>query len=191
LADEDPDTDGKAFTYNLRFPGQIFDAESGVHYNYYRDFDPSIGRYIQSDPIGLEGGINTYAYVGSRPLTRFDPLGLYDSRMRGSPGNDPYPGCGNDPACRAGFSRPEPPTCMERCFMKYASLGLAKTAAIEGGAAAAGAAGATWVTRGLGAFNAAFPYAIPLGLFAVYVDCKSRCEPSRPSECETTFHGAP
>lgn len=64
------------FMFNLRFPGQYYDAETGKHYNYYRDYDPAIGRYIQSDPIGLGGGLNTYGYVAARPLSAIDPLGL-------------------------------------------------------------------------------------------------------------------
>jgi RHS repeat-associated protein len=64
------------FAYNLRFPGQYFDSETAKHYNYFRDYDPSIGSYVESDPIGLYGGLSTYAYVKDRPLVWRDPNGL-------------------------------------------------------------------------------------------------------------------
>jgi RHS repeat-associated protein len=78
-AEEDADGNGKPLAFPLRFPGQYLDAESGLHYNYFRDYEPGIGRYIQSDPIGLSGGHSTYSYVRASPLRLVDPLGLKDS----------------------------------------------------------------------------------------------------------------
>jgi len=73
---EDPDGDLQTFALRLRFPGQAYDAESGAHYNYFRTFDPSLGRYSSADPIHLRDGLNLYSYVRGNPLRSVDPLGL-------------------------------------------------------------------------------------------------------------------
>jgi len=83
VPDENP-SGLETFDLPLRLPGQYFDKETNLHYNYFRDYDPGLGRFPQFDPIGLHGGINGYAYVGGNPISVRDPLGL------DNPGMGPY-----------------------------------------------------------------------------------------------------
>jgi RHS repeat-associated protein len=77
--DENPGGLG-IFEFPLRLPGQYFDKETNLHYNYFRDYDPGVGRYIESDLIGLRGGLNTYSYGKADPVYTTDRFGLAPSR---------------------------------------------------------------------------------------------------------------
>ncbi len=90
----DADQDGVDISFALRFPGQRKDDASGLTYNYLRDYDAAIGRYLQSDPIGLAGGSSSYGYVGGDPANSSDPYGL--QRYRANPVPIPAPGGGYD-----------------------------------------------------------------------------------------------
>jgi RHS repeat-associated protein len=132
MTNENPSGLG-VFTCNLRFPGQYFDRETNMHYKYFRDYSPEIGQYVESDPIGLRGGLNTYAYVSGNPIRFADLFGL------ASTSDDPsgsFIVCGTeeyieDPA--AGTRRPKlPDPCDEKedfdkCQCKY-DIDLAKCA---------------------------------------------------------------
>jgi RHS repeat-associated protein len=112
-ANQDPDADGTAVTFNLRFPGQYLDAETGLHYNYFRDYEPGVGRYVESDPIGLRGGIATYGYSNSKPLTVVDAFGLFGYHMLTS-----MPRCGGYPGGYGCSGLPPPyvpPSCRSQC----------------------------------------------------------------------------
>jgi RHS repeat-associated protein len=73
------------FAYNLRFPGQYYQAETALNQNYHRDYDALVGRYVESDPMGLRGGINTYGYVEENPLLAVDPSGRLPAFLQGWP----------------------------------------------------------------------------------------------------------
>jgi RHS repeat-associated protein len=104
-----------AFTYNLRMPGQYFDKETGNFYNYFRDYDPSLGRYIESDPIGLRGGISTYAYVDGDPLANVDEKGLMGNGSVGMNGVSPY--CGSRYTRGCIPPPPDPFSCKANCYI--------------------------------------------------------------------------
>ena len=85
---QDPDLDGTNFVFNLRYPGQRYNGATGLNYNYFRDYDASTGRYVESDPIGLLGDISTYGYAEQTPLLLFDRNGL-----QAACGGDPHRNC--------------------------------------------------------------------------------------------------
>jgi len=102
IVDEDPDNNGIPVTLNIRFPGQYYDQETGLHYNFFRYYDLNTGRYITQDPIGQAGGLNLYAYVEGDPVGLMDPLGLLKTGRNKNTGDADNPlackvGCFADP----------------------------------------------------------------------------------------------
>jgi RHS repeat-associated protein len=74
---------GNSVTFNIRFPGQYFDAESGLHDNRFRTYDPAVGRYLSADPLGQRARPNLYEYSLNNPQNFFDPFGLYGTNSCG------------------------------------------------------------------------------------------------------------
>ncbi len=116
---QDVDGDATEFSFNLRFPGQFYDSESGQHYNYFRDYEPSTGRYVESDPIGLDGGLNTYIYVLANPIILQDIFGLCGMTRSGCEPGYRVPVGGGEYGCsRPRYENvpcPPPPCTPETC----------------------------------------------------------------------------
>ncbi len=116
-----------AVSYSLRYPGQVDDG-NGLFYNWNRFYDPRVGRYTSSDPIGLEGGWNRFGYVGGNPLSLTDPEGLRENYNL--PGRHPNPQKCATAECAYGLLPLKPPrkmspgACFTACFAAKTGIGL-------------------------------------------------------------------
>ena len=132
---------GSSVTNNLRFAGQYYDNETGLHYNWHRYYDPNAGRYFRADPIGLNGGYNSYLYVSNSPEKLVDPWGLLDMisaynqlhyGWKPSPFPQPLPGynyCGPgnngmSPTCPLDQACKEHDECYEDCGLDSKDIKL-------------------------------------------------------------------
>lgn len=172
---------------NLRFPGQYYDQESGLSYNWHRYYDAVTGRYVEADPIGLEGGINRWGYVYDLPTNMVDSWGL----MGLPPGKGPYPP-GTGPGQGAGnfvggiiglMGGPEvDKECYANCWVEEKALCATWAMAASGIGAVAGAAGSVWsggvlapVMVEAGAAIGATAASLACGILHP-MHCKERCK---------------
>lgn len=121
-----------SFAYNQRFPGQVFDSETGLFQNWSREYNARLGRYIQSDPIGLAGGINTFSYADAQPLNLMDPMGLSTGAKRSQSDSKPAAcqddKCTTDPDLEVScFAQcPDGASCQQCCHAQASKM-MAKT----------------------------------------------------------------
>jgi RHS repeat-associated protein len=173
-------------TNNLRLPGQYYDVETGLHYNYHRDYDSGTGRYLQPDPTGLEGGLNLYTYADSNATMFFDPDALSVEKCCGMTSDMPKA------PVMTGLE------CMSKCLKStiYISSGWRNDKQNK----SAGGAGESYHLKGLAADVHTPPsrdklrkaaahcsfYVLPKQYpDRIHVDCRGNRTPrSEPDECE-------
>ncbi|MFC5497340.1 RHS repeat-associated core domain-containing protein [Caenimonas terrae] len=126
-----------ALEVNLRFPGQYFDEESNLSYNYFRSYNAAQGRYSQPDPVGMAAGPNRFSYVNNAALSFVDPIGLMGQGSGGGRGS-PVPARGR-PAKQSC-------TCTAAQYASGPNLGLTVARAMGLGAGAGAVAGGVWGT---------------------------------------------